>query len=135
MLHILLNVSSLPQMLQTLDELAESANARKATQVASRDFAKQWDWATARKYGGAFHQCARCRKSVNDRPRLKERINNGLGSGTAYGVLLYSQKRGIDFEETAMIGRQSLISQKQSLGNIFQAFGLSVDKNTIGEFL
>ncbi|MFN8403259.1 MAG: hypothetical protein U0V48_06855 [Anaerolineales bacterium] len=49
--------------------------------------------------------------------------------------LLYSQKRGIDFEETAMIGRQSLDLTKTELGNIFQAFGLSVDKNTIGEFL
>lgn len=50
-----LNVSSLPQMLQTLDELAESANARKRLQVASRDFAKQWDWeVTARKYEELF---------------------------------------------------------------------------------
>ncbi|MFN8461367.1 MAG: hypothetical protein U0X93_06305 [Anaerolineales bacterium] len=48
--------------------------------------------------------------------------------------LLYSQKRGIDFEETAMIGRQSLDLTKTELGNIFQAFGLSVDKNTIESF-
>lgn len=50
-----LNVFSLPQTLQTLDELTENAGARRQLQIQSTEYAKQWDWdATARKYVEQF---------------------------------------------------------------------------------
>ena len=52
-------------------------------------------------------------------------------NGTRF--LLYAERLGANFEQTAMIGRQSLDLTKAELRETFQAFGNSIDNHTIDQ--